>query len=145
MSESRFIPCEGLPDFLTRYVIRHYERFMTPREAAAHRLCALRLKFWAYYPDQPHSEWRTSGLLTTVTARDLAAHPDLADELDARGGPAVLKEAAQRILRDYADAVVLNHCRCCGEMKLTPVARGCTLCGRESEPEHRNLRSCGYL
>lgn len=57
------------------------------------------------------------------------AFPDLLEEVSRRGSAAIMRDAADRVLRERASEVFLNNCPRCGNLLLTPRAKQCFSCG----------------
>lgn len=110
----------SLDDELTRYVIDHYQRFCTETEDLALRVLNMRLK--AEHAQNP------------VIQRKLAAHRGLPHNADvevliAEGRVPARLAIRERLLRDHADDIFLNHCPECRVLCRTPLARMCVACG----------------
>jgi hypothetical protein len=110
---------------LAAYVWDNYPQYLTPTEARA-------------------------GLPVLAAAKAEIGHPDVAAFVRKRHGldddPAVVSKlaggtdafrllAAERILREHADAVIVNRCPRCHRVVRTPRAAQCFWCGFDWHPK----------
>lgn len=110
-------------DALTFYIYGHFSDLLTPEERAAWRVRTGRLKQWAYEPDG------TRSLEFFRVPEVQATYPDLMRRIAEQGVGAVMRAAADRVLRDNPDKKILHTCAKCGELCRTPKARQCWTCG----------------
>jgi hypothetical protein len=112
---------------LTEYVLQHYAHLRNAHEQAVDRHLTMLYKFRDHGPPAPGTAADTAEFVG-LHRRWISDDPAVL--LDAQAGwDAAREKIAQRILRDHADEVYLNHCPACGDLTRTPTARLCLSCG----------------
>lgn len=109
------------------YVLQHYTPLMTDHERAVYRHLTALYKFRDHGPPASGTAGETAAL-EGVMRRWISDDPAVLGDADA-GWDGARENIAQRILRDHADEVYLNHCPACGALTRTPTARLCLTCG----------------
>jgi hypothetical protein len=118
------LPPEYSPDALTRYVYRHFSLLLTEEELAVDRVRIGRAKqLLSRYPVEAQS-FDSFGLREVQ-----AKYPELMRRIHERGPASLMRDAAERVLRDHPEKKILHCCSKCGELCLTPRARFCMACG----------------
>ena len=105
---------------LTAYVFNHYFRFMTPKEAMAHKALIL---------DQKEGE--PAKTMLERMRRDWGAEDAMVRAMLDQGADKFMDAVRDRILRDHAADVVVNRCPKCDVLTRTPKARQCLTCGHD--------------
>ena len=105
-------------DELTRYILTSYPHLMTAREAAAHKSIVGESK--AENCDSPK-------MSDFIRKRWVSTDPEVCALL-GRGAEHFMDSVRDRILREHAGEVFLNHCPKCGALTMTPRARQCPKC-----------------
>lgn len=121
-------------DALTRYIYSHYPRLLSERESMAHRVhTGLMKRLGQATRTGSNADARMDDFWFGPVR---LACPDLLDEISRRGSAAVMREAADRVLREHAGEVVLNNCPKCGNLLLTPRAKQCFSCGFDGRAQN---------
>jgi hypothetical protein len=97
---------------------------LTDEELAAERVYVVRAKKLMSREPVECKAQDFSGL-SEVTSK----YPALMRRLHERGPASVMREAADRVLRDNPGMKILHTCAKCGELCGTPKARFCLACG----------------
>ena len=106
----------GVPmDDLSLYVFTHYERLLTLAEREAYLGMGLFAVGGSFGPEP-------------VSAASLSENGEVR-ELAALGDAEFRRRVVERILREHAAEVVLNHCPKCDGLCRAPRARQCMRCG----------------
>lgn len=107
-------------DELTAYVIKHYSRFMTRREAMAYNALLLDLK-----------EGEPAKALLKRVRRDWGGEDALVRAMLDQGSDNFMKAVRDRIMREHSGEIVINRCPKCQTLTRTPKARQCLACGED--------------
>jgi hypothetical protein len=109
---------------LAAYVWDNHPEYLTPTEARAGLAVSAAAKAAAGSPDMAVFVRKRHGL-----------DDDAAVESELAGGTDAFRlRAAERILREHADAVVVNRCPRCRRVVRTPRAAQCFWCGFDWHP-----------
>ena len=105
-------------DELTKYIFNYYAHLLTLSEKAAYKSLSGEEK--AQNTDSPE-------LSGALRRRWVSTDPQVTALL-ANGREAFMVAASDRVLREHAAEVFLNHCPKCGALAKTPRARQCPKC-----------------
>lgn len=124
---------------LAHFVASYYGRLMTPAERLAHRHLIATYKATGRSDvaaqaearaHRLHSRWQTDAASQPLAdRRPRSARPRAREGMDA-----FLARVAERVLREHAEEVFLNHCPRCGGLTRTPKAQLCLHCGHDWHP-----------
>jgi hypothetical protein len=105
-------------DDLTQYIFDYYYNLLTAEEKAAYKSVLGALKI----------ESAESPKMKEMARRFWVSADPKVQALLADGSEAFMERARDRVLREHADEVFLNHCPRCGAMAKTPRAKQCPKC-----------------
>jgi hypothetical protein len=126
------LPPDLVIDRLTAYIFKHYRHLLNAEETALERLRIARGKALGAQARHPEAAFPERGqeLERLFRVNSLAEqHPDLYRRLHSSTVAAEMASARDRVMRDFADQIVLNKCPKCGSLCLTPHAKACVDCG----------------
>ena len=105
-------------DELTKYIFYSYFDLLTQKEKTAHR---------ASFAEEKAENLEPSKLQEFLRERWGSEDPEIRHLL--AGGPdEFMRNVRDRIMRENADKVFLNHCPKCGALTKTPQAKQCPKC-----------------
>lgn len=111
------------------YIYRHFSHLLTNEELAADR--ALLGRFKQMYSSDPNGN---AALKLFRVPEIQAKYPNLMQRIDEQGFGAVMRAAADRVLRDNPEKKILHICEKCGQLCRTPQAQQCFACGFDWHP-----------
>ena len=105
-------------DELTRYIFYNYFDLLTLKEKAAYQ---------ASFAEEKAENLQPGELQDLLRERLGSKDPEIMALL-ASGRDEFMRKVRERIMREDAEKVFLNHCAKCGALTITPMAKQCPKC-----------------